>query len=350
LNIDRKRLDLHRLACHLFTRNMKLKEFAQKHLELYTSFSTKELLVSEGFGELCLSLGLNMDCGTSFVRSFPRSSLGRADDLASIIASIYDPYFLGDAIFSNWYNISFRTNESLLSDNNRWWFIIAFTRLVQIVDFTEPFEGEARKMELVSECSLFWPFDRHSQVVRQRLTIDEGGSMKLVSYKIGEKGLAGCNTVKAKAEAKVLDLVVQFFRRGYLEPLVMDAGSWTLKLTSKEGKVYTYEGSLTEHLVIQDQDLSDLLRSQLEGAWGFCEEPWDKEEFMYLKVSFTPGGQEYSYLCDDPWVKPKDKVAVQNGDRASIATVQSVGFYSKDNVPYPLEKTKKILGLARCLS
>gem|GEM_PF-2772392 len=329
---------------------MNLKEFAQKYLELYTSFATKEHQVSEDFGELCSSLDLNMDYGASFVRRFPQSSLGRADDLVTIIASVYDPYFLGDAIFSNWQYITFKTSESLLSDKNRWWFIIAFTRLVQIADLANSFEGELKRMVLVSECSLFWPFDRDSHVVRQRLTIDESGSMKLVSYKFGDEGLAACKTVKAKAEAKVLDLIVQFFRRGYLEPLACDAESWTLKLTSKEGKVYTYYGSMTDHLVIQDQDLSDLLRSQLEGLWGFCEEPWEKEELMYLKVSFTSGGQEYSYLCDDPWVKPKDKVVVQSGDCASIATVQSVRFYSKDNVPYPLEKTKKILGLAKSMS
>ena len=68
------------------------------------------------------------------------------------------------------------------------------------------------------------------------------------------------------------------------------------------------------------------------------------EKLYYVGVQFSNSRAKYSYICTDLTVKVGDQVIVPvyGGDelRATVVTAQ---FYSPNEVPYPIEKTKKVI-------
>lgn len=68
------------------------------------------------------------------------------------------------------------------------------------------------------------------------------------------------------------------------------------------------------------------------------------EKLLYAKVKLGDSSFGYSYRCNDQSIKAGDKVIVPVGDKQEITgTVISVDFYARDQVPYPIEKTKFII-------
>ena len=67
--------------------------------------------------------------------------------------------------------------------------------------------------------------------------------------------------------------------------------------------------------------------------------------YRYCTVQFSPYEKSYSYRTDDKTISPGDKVVVPAGEdnEEKIVEVVSVGDYLDSAVPYPIEKTKKIL-------
>lgn len=68
------------------------------------------------------------------------------------------------------------------------------------------------------------------------------------------------------------------------------------------------------------------------------------EKLLYAKVKLGDSSFGYSYCCNDQSIKAGDKVIVPVGDKQEITgTVISVDLYARDQVPYPIEKTKFII-------
>ena len=110
----------------------KIHEFAARYLELYLNPETREPEVEKGFGEQCFGLGLRMDCGNSFTEAYSMEPFCDPDELGKIVDRIDDISLLGSAIFSKWRGITHWSQSSLLNDENRRWFIIAFSRLEEL--------------------------------------------------------------------------------------------------------------------------------------------------------------------------------------------------------------------------
>lgn len=68
------------------------------------------------------------------------------------------------------------------------------------------------------------------------------------------------------------------------------------------------------------------------------------DNLYYVGVRFSDSQTEYSYICTDLSVKVGDQVIVPvyNGEELQ-ATVIAAQFYSPDEVPYPVGKTKKVI-------
>ena len=64
-----------------------------------------------------------------------------------------------------------------------------------------------------------------------------------------------------------------------------------------------------------------------------------KKEYCYIQVDFG-NGRLYHYICDDKDVKVGNCVVVSVYGEKKLAKVASVNFYTKDAVPYPINKTK----------
>lgn len=107
-------------------------EFADYYFSLYSDPQTQERQVDEDFAERCFALGFEMDCGKSFCEKYAQA-FNDYHELDKIIEEINDPKFLGSAIFSQWrYITHWSYGASLLEDEYRKWFIIAFKRLLAI--------------------------------------------------------------------------------------------------------------------------------------------------------------------------------------------------------------------------
>lgn len=71
-----------------------------------------------------------------------------------------------------------------------------------------------------------------------------------------------------------------------------------------------------------------------------------KEEFLYVGVSPRPYyGCGYWYLDESGQAQPRGYVWVRMGrhDKEQLAYVDCVRWCTADNVPYPLERVKKVL-------
>lgn len=70
-----------------------------------------------------------------------------------------------------------------------------------------------------------------------------------------------------------------------------------------------------------------------------------KGEYIICGVFFEGGYKEYNYLTDDESIQVGDEVEIPVGvdNHVVKAKVADVNYYYKEEAPYPIEKTKKIL-------
>lgn len=68
-------------------------------------------------------------------------------------------------------------------------------------------------------------------------------------------------------------------------------------------------------------------------------------EYIYLTVIFENNGKPYFYLTDDDSIDINDFLLVEAGsdNHKAIVKVVGVDYYKKEEVPYPVDKTRKIL-------
>lgn len=70
-----------------------------------------------------------------------------------------------------------------------------------------------------------------------------------------------------------------------------------------------------------------------------------KQDYIYCSVEFYEGYKSYYYITDDDSIEVGDYVVIPVGkdNRHSVAEVVKVEFFAEENVPLPLEKTKRII-------
>ncbi|MBR1730353.1 MAG: hypothetical protein IJ728_12620 [Selenomonadaceae bacterium] len=115
--------------------NEDIHKFALKYYNMYTNPNAKEEDFFDGrkFIDECLELNFKMDCGESFIEKYSAEIFNEVEEFEKIIEEIADIKLLGSAIFSKWrYVTHWSYNESLLDENNRRWFILAFNRLAEL--------------------------------------------------------------------------------------------------------------------------------------------------------------------------------------------------------------------------
>ena len=68
-------------------------------------------------------------------------------------------------------------------------------------------------------------------------------------------------------------------------------------------------------------------------------------ELTYCLIKFSNNGREYYYICDFDEVEEGDFVIVPVGanNKEVVGRVSKIEFYTKDNVPHPLDKIKHII-------
>lgn len=68
-------------------------------------------------------------------------------------------------------------------------------------------------------------------------------------------------------------------------------------------------------------------------------------DYIYCSVVFEEGQKSYYYLTEDDSIKIGDFVIVPTGkdNREVVVEVVNIEYFSEDNVPLPIEKTKRII-------
>ena len=70
-----------------------------------------------------------------------------------------------------------------------------------------------------------------------------------------------------------------------------------------------------------------------------------KSEYIFCSVGFESGYKNYYYLTDDDSIESGDFVIVPAGkdNHEAIVRVVEIEYFSEENVPFPVKKTKKII-------
>lgn len=71
-----------------------------------------------------------------------------------------------------------------------------------------------------------------------------------------------------------------------------------------------------------------------------------QKKYIYVQVCFLHGKHPYTYRTKDRSINVNTVVMVPAGDEVKPAIVTGVREYKEKDVPYPLEKTKEIIGKA----
>lgn len=108
--------------------------FAVRYLEMFNDPLVNYLELESNLGEECQRLGFDMDAGESFINQYSKEAFYNADELKCIIEKVDSVELLGNGIFSYWRYITHwaGVSASLLSEENKKWFLIALYRLAEL--------------------------------------------------------------------------------------------------------------------------------------------------------------------------------------------------------------------------
>lgn len=229
-------------------------------------------IVDHYLADDCKELGFQMDCGHAFEEQYGEAA-GTYDGLNRIIDDVTDIKLLGSAIYSRWryFNHWAYDAAEILLPENRAWFILALGRLA-ILSGDNPFIfcGELKKIHIVSNCLGYGPCPEPDEEVEQHITISANGQVHFSPYVFGnrrdgkyEKSRTEKLQIDRSTVSRIMLMFSEYFSGEYDEVFATDIGNWEMKLTNTEGKVYKFRGSLCASFVVQDKDLSDLIRESL---------------------------------------------------------------------------------------
>ena len=110
----------------------KLCHFAAKYLDSFSNHIISDSNLENDLGNDCADQGFIMDSGNGFTDKYSKEAFHKVDVLREIIGEVDSIDLLGSAIYSRWRAITHWEESSLLSDENRDWFVVAFNRLLEL--------------------------------------------------------------------------------------------------------------------------------------------------------------------------------------------------------------------------
>lgn len=132
-----------------------------------------------------------------------------------------------------------------------------------------PFQGQARKIQIVSNSIRYGPCPEADDEVEQRLTVSTTGRVWFSGYCYGDG--APYKLVRKKnfrvgkeAAARILDAAAAAFSNKCETVFATDIGIWGMTLTNTAGRAYRFEGSLCCNFDAGGVDLADLIRNILD--------------------------------------------------------------------------------------
>lgn len=106
--------------------------FAVRFYDMFNDPRVDYLTLANALGKECDNLGFEMDVGESFIERYSKDAFHKADTLERIINDVDSIEILGNGIYSKWRYITHWAESSLLSEENKKWFLIALNKLAQL--------------------------------------------------------------------------------------------------------------------------------------------------------------------------------------------------------------------------
>ena len=106
--------------------------FAVRFYDMFNDPKADYITLANALGKECDNLGFEMDVGESFIERYSKDAFHKADTLERIINDVDSVEILGNGIYSKWRYITHWAESSLLSEENKKWFLIALTRLAEL--------------------------------------------------------------------------------------------------------------------------------------------------------------------------------------------------------------------------
>lgn len=135
----------------------------------------------------------------------------------------------------------------------------------------------------------------------------------------------------------LVDLRINLFEDGALSP-----NYYNLCFDKEEiKKIYNY---IIQIFPEKEDNKKKDAKSDIEGKdYGIPDSL--QEQYYYLTVEYDEynNGKTYCYMSEDTNIKIGDKVVVYMADNIVIATVVDAQYYTRENAPYPVEKTKRVI-------
>lgn len=131
---------------------------------------------------------------------------------------------------------------------------------------------------------------------------------------------------------ELVDLRVNLFEDGALSPnyynLCFDKEE-IKKIYEYIIKVFPEDKDTKEDVEQNDYEIPDELQKQ----------------YYYVTVKYDEynNGKTYCYISEDTTIETGDKVVVYMADNIVVATVVDTQYYTRENAPYPVEKTKRVI-------
>lgn len=137
-----------------------------------------------------------------------------------------------------------------------------------------------------------------------------------------------------------------------IEKLIITAKEDKIEYSQNDRKIYvgTYDkyslptdwGDFIKDItnIISQEDETEIFKSSV-----YNRRLRRKGEYIICGVFFEGGYKEYNYLTDDESIQVGDEVEIPVGvdNHVVKAKIADVNYYYKEEAPYPIEKTKKIL-------
>ncbi|SCY69790.1 hypothetical protein SAMN02910292_02555 [Lachnospiraceae bacterium XBB2008] len=106
--------------------------FSQRYYKIIENPNTDEEELNRLFPDDCRSIGFEMDSGNSFIALYGKDAFHNIDSLKETIQKVDEVMVLGSGIFSKWRYLTHWAEESVLSETNIEWFLLALNRLYEL--------------------------------------------------------------------------------------------------------------------------------------------------------------------------------------------------------------------------
>lgn len=253
-----------------------MKQIYEFAVKWYNKFNDENInyveLVEHCLGDDCKEIGFEMDCGQSFRKEYG-DAISESDALKRIIDDIKDIKLLGSAIYSQWryFNHWAYSGAEILEAKNREWFILALGRLQQLVsEYPLRFHGQPKKIRIISNNICYGPMPEPDDEVEQRITINNEGRVWFSAYNFGEvpgkytKARSKVYKIEKLLANRVLERIATYFNSEYEDDFITDSGCWTIEITNTKGKVYVFDGPLYTEVMLDNDNISELVREALD--------------------------------------------------------------------------------------